>query len=214
MRQALSPFRQTFATGFMISEETKKEYYQELIAKNSEQKSPFLEGGQSILRASWLDTPLGHMLAIGDEEALYLLEFVDYRKLDREVERLSRRTQLAIIPGDTKTTRAIEEELTLYFEGKLKEFKTPLRLFGSPFQQTVWEELKKIPFGETRSYADIAAALHKPSAFRAVAQANGANQLAIIIPCHRVINANGDLGGYGGGLLRKKRLLDLEKTSS
>lgn len=163
------------------------------------------------LRASWLDTMLGPMLAIADEQALYLLEFVDRRGLEREVERLRQKTKLAIIPGYTKPISSIENELDQYFKGTLREWKTPLSLLGSPFQKQIWEELQKIPPGETRSYSDIAVAVGKPSAFRAVAQANGANQLAIIIPCHRVINMNGELGGYGGGIIRKKWLLNHEK---
>ena len=166
-----------------------------------------------MLRASWLDTPLGPMIAIADEKALYLLEFVDRRGLEREVERLRTKTKSAIIPGHTQPINSIEKELKLYFDGNLREFKTPLLFLGSPFQKCVWEELRKIPHGETRSYSDIAAAVGKSSAFRAVAQANGANQLAIIIPCHRVINKNEGLGGYGGGLARKKWLLNHEKKA-
>lgn len=171
-------------------------------------------GNDKVLRASWLDTQLGPMLAIADKQALYLLEFVDRRGLEREVERLRQKTKSSIIPGCTKPIRTIENELRQYFEGKIREFKTPLHLLGSPFQKQVWEELKKIPPGETRSYSDIARAVGRPSSFRAVAQANGANQLALIIPCHRVINADGELGGYGGGLIRKKWLLNHEKESN
>ena len=173
--------------------------------------APSLSGHSEILKASWLDTKLGPMLAIADENALYLLEFVDRRGLEREVERLRKRTKRAIIPGITPPICSIENELSDYFDGKIREFKTPLFFLGSPFQKRVWEELKRIPTGETRSYSDIATTIGKPSAFRAVANANGANQLAIVIPCHRVITANGDLGGYGGGIARKKWLIHHEK---
>lgn len=173
--------------------------------------APTRLGHRKILKASWLDTKLGPMIAIGDEEALYLLEFVDRRGLEREVERLRKRTKSAILPGITQPIRSIEKELSQYFEGNLKEFKTPLYLLGSPFQKRVWDELQKIPFGETRSYAELAATIGKPSAFRAVANANGVNQFAIVIPCHRVINSNGELGGYGGGLPRKKWLIAHER---
>jgi AraC family transcriptional regulator of adaptative response/methylated-DNA-[protein]-cysteine methyltransferase len=171
-------------------------------------------GNQQILKASWLDTRLGSMIAIADEEALYLLEFIDRRGLEREIERLRRRTKSAVIPGSTPPIRSIESELEDYFEGKLSGFQTPLRLLGSPFQKKVWEQLREIAPGQTASYADIAAVIGKPGAYRAVAQANGANQLAVVIPCHRVINSNGDLGGYGGGLSRKQWLLGHEKKSS
>jgi len=173
--------------------------------------APTLVENSQVLKASWIDTRLGPMIAIGDESALYLLEFVDRRGLEREVERLRQRTKSAIIPGVTEPIQSIESELTRYFDGKLTEFKTPVTVLGSPFQKSVWEQLMKISPGETRSYSDIAAVLGKPSAYRAVAQANGANQLAIMIPCHRVINSNGDLGGYGGGLTRKNWLLHHEK---
>ncbi|MCD9024742.1 bifunctional transcriptional activator/DNA repair enzyme AdaA [Cohnella silvisoli] len=175
--------------------------------------APTLLADNKILKASWIDTKLGPMIAIGDEDAIYLLEFVDRRGLEREVERLRIRTKSAIIPGTTGPIESIESELSQYFNGKLTEFKTSLCLLGSPFQKSVWEQLMRIPPGETRSYSDIAISLGKPSAFRAAAQANGANQLAIVIPCHRVINSNGDLGGYGGGLARKSWLLHHEKQS-
>lgn len=165
----------------------------------------------NILKASWLDTPLGPMIAIADDNALYLLEFIDRRGLEKEVERLRLRTRWVIIPGRTEPISSVENELKNYFEGRLQEFKTPLFLLGTPFQKKVWEELRKIPAGETRSYLQIADSIGKPTAVRAVARANGANQLSIIIPCHRVINTNGELGGYGGGLSRKKWLIDHER---
>ncbi|OAB40100.1 bifunctional transcriptional activator/DNA repair enzyme AdaA [Paenibacillus glacialis] len=173
--------------------------------------APTLLENSKVLKASWIDTRLGPMIAIGDENTIYLLEFVDRRGLEREVERLRQKTKSAIIPGITEPIQSIESELNEYFDGTLTVFTTPISLLGSPFQKSVWEQLTKIPPGETRSYSDIAVSLGKPTAFRAVAQANGANQLAIVIPCHRVINANGDLGGYGGGLTRKEWLLHHEK---
>ncbi len=163
-----------------------------------------------ILKSAWLDTPLGPMIVIADEDGLYLLEFVDRRGLEREVERLRIRKSAAIIPGETTVIKSIEKELKQYFSGKLREFKTPVHLIGSEFQISVWRALQKIPMGKTCSYADQAKAIGKPTAFRAVANANGMNPLGIIIPCHRVINTNGELGGYGGGLARKEWLLKHE----
>ncbi|UHA73433.1 bifunctional transcriptional activator/DNA repair enzyme AdaA [Paenibacillus sp. 481] len=173
--------------------------------------APSLMGSSNILKASWLDTPLGPMVAIADDEALYLLEFVDRRGLEREVERLRQRTKSAIIPGYTQPIHSIEHELNQYFDGKLTHFLTPVCYLGSPFQQKVWEQLRQIPIGETRSYLELATTIGRPTAFRAVAQANGANQLAIMVPCHRVINSNGDLAGYGGGIARKQWLINHEK---
>lgn len=163
------------------------------------------------LKASWLDTRLGPMLAVVDDAALHLLEFVDRRGLEREIERLRARRKQAIVPGETAITAQIATELAQYFAGERAVFETPLALLGSEFQRGVWAALQAIPVGETRSYSDVAVAIGKPDAVRAVAQANGANQLAIVIPCHRVIEANGELGGYGGGLSRKQWLLAHER---
>lgn len=165
-----------------------------------------------VLKAAWIDTKLGPMIAIADEQALYLLEFVDRRGLEREVEMLRKKTKMAIIPGSNTPIGLIESELKHYFEGTLKSFKTPLKFLGTPLQQATWKELLKIPSGETRSYSEIAKAVGKPRAYRAIAQANGANQLCLIVPCHRVINTNGNLGGYGGGLTRKEWLIKHEKS--
>lgn len=164
-----------------------------------------------ILKCSWFDTKLGPMIAISDDEGLYLLEFVDRRGLEREIERLRLKTYAAIIPGSTGPIKSITLEIQSYFDGALTEFKTPLHLLGSPFQRLVWEELLRIPYGQTQTYAAQAEAIGKRTAYRAVANANGANQIAIVIPCHRIISSNGNLGGYGGGITRKKWLIDHEK---
>ncbi len=172
---------------------------------------PSKSGAHNVLKASWIDTPLGPMLTIADDQALYLIEFIDRRGLEKEIERLGKKTKFFIVPGKSNPIIQIEGEIEEYFSGKIREFKTPLFLLGSPFQKRVWEELQKIPSGETRSYAEIAKAIGKPSAFRAVALANSANQFAIVIPCHRVINSNGELGGYSGGIKRKEWLLNHER---
>lgn len=163
------------------------------------------------LKASWLDSPLGPMVAIADDNALYLLEFAERLILEKEIPRLEQRVKTEIIPGRTKPIDSIERELSQYFNGKLTDFQTPLAIIGTPFHKRVWDELKKIPYAETCSYAELAAAIGKPTAYRAVAQANGANRFILIYPCHRVINSNGALGGYGAGIERKKWLLDHEK---
>lgn len=167
----------------------------------------------NVLKASWVDTCLGPMVAIADDDALYLLEFVDRRGLEREVLRLRKRLHAAIIPGTSVTIQSIEAELQSYFAGCLKEFKTPCHLLGSDFQIQTWHALRQIPYGETRSYREQAEAIGKPAAFRAVANANGANQLAIMIPCHRIITSQGTLGGYGGGIARKQWLIEHEKKN-
>ena len=166
----------------------------------------------AALKSVLIETPIAPMIAIGDEYFLYLLEFVSCNKLEKEIKQLERLALSAIVPGITRPLQSIQEELAVYFNGTEMEFKTPFKVLGTPFQRSVWEELQKIPKGETRSYGSIARNLGKPTAFRAVAQANGANQLALIIPCHRVINANGKIGGYGGGVLNKEWLLKHEET--
>jgi len=165
----------------------------------------------NILKASCFDTPLGSMIAISDEKLLYLLAFADIRNLERELEILQKKTNAAIIPGSSEPILMIEKELESYFDGTLKKFNTPISPLGSTFQKSVWQGLMNVPYGETRSYLEQAKALGKPTSYRAVANANGVNKLAIIIPCHRIINNNGELGGYGGGLHRKKWLIDHER---
>jgi AraC family transcriptional regulator, regulatory protein of adaptative response / methylated-DNA-[protein]-cysteine methyltransferase len=164
----------------------------------------------AVLKATWINTVLGSMIAIADETALYLLEFVTRRGLKKEVERLRSRG-FAIIPGSTAPIQSITRELAAYFDGTLMQFHTPYRVFGSSFQQDVWQTLCNISYGETKSYREQAIDLGRPTAYRAVANANAANQLAIVIPCHRIISSDGSLGGYGGGLAVKQRLIEHEK---
>ena len=162
------------------------------------------------LKSIQLQTPLGPILVIADHQALYLLKFTDCWELDREILKLEINTKLTVEPGRTSVTDLIEQELHLYFAGKLQQFKTPIKLLGTQFQQTVWQNLLKIPYGQTRAYLELAQTIAKPQSCRAVANANGANRLAIILPCHRVIAVNNKLGGYNGGLARKVWLLDHE----
>ena len=166
----------------------------------------------TVLYSSWIETPLGSMLAICDESQLHLLEFVDRRGLENEIVRLRKRLHAGILPERKSLIDLLEKELLEYFSGIRKSFTVPIYHLGSDFQKNVWNELVKIPLGETTSYKEIAVRIGQPSAFRAVANANGANQLAILIPCHRVINSDGALGGYGGGLARKEWLLQHEKS--
>lgn len=173
--------------------------------------APSKKGHFALLKTALLDTPLGPMMAIASDTQLYLLEFIERRGLEREIERLRQKACAAILPGSAPPIDQIDQELQAYFAGTLTEFTTPLCLMGSPFQQQVWDALRQIPSGETRSYTQVAQALGKPFACRAVANANGANQIAIVIPCHRVINSNGELGGYGGGIAKKKWLLEHER---
>jgi len=164
-------------------------------------------GHATTLTAEWIDTRLGPMVAMADSHALRLLEFTDRRGLENEVKRLRQRLRCAIVPGSNAATKQIAKEMTAYFAGKLRDFKTPFTMTGSPFQQEVWAELLRIPSGETRSYRDVAEAVGGAGKVRAVARAVGSNQLAILIPCHRVVGSDGSLTGYAGGLVRKEWLL-------
>jgi AraC family transcriptional regulator of adaptative response/methylated-DNA-[protein]-cysteine methyltransferase len=163
-----------------------------------------------VLKQTLIDTPLGSMIGIASEETLYLLEFVESLRLEWKIERLKARTKSTIREGSTKPLKWIEDELEQYFRGTLQEFSTPIQMLGTPFQRRVWEALQAIIYGTTISYSELALAIEQPTATRAVAGANRANQLAIIIPCHRVISADGTLGGYAGGIERKPKLLAVE----
>ncbi|AEV92430.1 MAG: methylated-DNA--[protein]-cysteine S-methyltransferase [Rickettsia slovaca] len=163
------------------------------------------------LKSAWLDTPLGSMLAISDTERLYLLDFVESKGLEYKIKRLKINTKSAITEDRTRPIISIEEELKSYFSGTLQKFNTPIYLLGSEFQKLVWQELMNVPYGETRSYFTQAKLIGMERSYRAVANANGANKFAIIIPCHRIINNNGKLGGYGSGLDRKKWLIEHER---
>ena len=166
---------------------------------------------RDLLRADWIDTPIGPMLAIADTHALHLLEFADRPALPTEIRRLQTRTGAVITLGRTPPIDAIARELRAYFEGRSAMFSTRLARLGSDFQATVWDALRRIAPGTSRSYSELAAEIGQPSATRAVARANGSNQIAIVIPCHRVIGADGGLTGYGGGLWRKRWLLEHER---
>lgn len=166
--------------------------------------------GKELLKADWIETPIGAMVAVSDKATLHLLEFVDRKALPRELARLRAAARGELGIGRHPPTDQAERELGAYFRGEGAAFSVPLTLYGTPFARRVWRALREIPAGETRSYADIARAIGEPTAIRAVARANGANQIALIIPCHRVIGADGSLTGYGGGLWRKQRLIELE----
>ncbi|GHJ99573.1 methylated-DNA--[protein]-cysteine S-methyltransferase [Streptomyces sp. NPDC003753] len=152
-----------------------------------------------------IDSPYGPLTLVADDGVLCGLYMTDQRHRPSE-ETFGERGEGAFAEA--------EEQLEAYFAGDLKEFTLELRLNGTPFQRGVWEQLRRIPYGETRSYGQLADALGKPGASRAVGLANGRNPIGIIVPCHRVIGASGGLTGYGGGLDRKRRLLEFERGSA
>lgn len=167
--------------------------------------------GQGLLCAYWVPTPLGDMVAVASHSHLHLLEFADRKALPAELQRLAKAAKGGIGIGRIAVIEQAQAELAQFFAGERAEFETPLFQEGSAFSGKVWAALRRIPAGEIRSYAQLAQAIDRPKATRAVARANGANQIALMVPCHRVIGADGALTGYGGGLWRKQRLLEIER---
>ena len=162
------------------------------------------------IQVTRLLTPLGPMVAASVEEGICLLEFADRRKLEGQVKCLKKHFGGELIPGDSQHIEQLADELERYFDGELREFTVPLVYPGTDFQVACWNYMRTIPYGATRSYADEAGAVGRPTATRAVGSANGDNRIAIVIPCHRVVGSDGKLSGYGGGLWRKRFLLDHE----
>lgn len=158
-----------------------------------------------------IPTPLGPMVAAATDEALCLLEFADRRMLPTQLGRLTRYVPGVPTPGDNDVLRGVAAQLGEYFEGSRRSFDVPLHVPGTAFQERVWRELRTIPPGETVSYGELARRIGRPRAVRAVGKANGDNRVAILVPCHRVVGADGALTGYGGGLWRKRRLLEIEQ---
>ncbi|WP_431825314.1 bifunctional transcriptional activator/DNA repair enzyme AdaA [Burkholderia sp. F1] len=156
-------------------------------------------------------TPLGPMFVCASERGVCLLEFVDRRMLETELKDLQRLLQARILAGENPHTLQAEREIGEYFAGTRRQFELALDTPGSAFRQSVWQALQAIPYGSTASYSEQAGKLGKPQTVRAVAGANGANRVAIVVPCHRVVGKNGALAGYGGGLARKQWLLEHER---
>ena len=159
-------------------------------------------------------TPLGSMIMGVHDGGLCLLEFAERRMLDTQLKRLSQRMGRVFLPGDHPMMERVKTELDAYFNGTLRKFTVPLQAPGTEFQESVWAALPAIPYGETRSYADVAEKIDHGDAVRAVGRANGDNRIAIIIPCHRVVGSDGELTGYGGGLWRKEYLLAMEQAQA
>ena len=168
--------------------------------------------GATAIVHSWLRTPLGPMIAVASDAGVALLEFVDRRALERELNDLRRHFGTAIVPGSNEHLERLKTEMKEYFAGSLKDFTVALDLPATPFQRDVWARLREIPFGRTQSYGEMARRVGRPGASRAVGSANGQNRVAIVVPCHRVVRADGSLSGYGGGVWRKQRLIDHERA--
>lgn len=167
---------------------------------------------QMIIDLKRIETPLGTMFACAVDEGICLLEFTDRKNMEKQFISLSKALNAEIVQGENKHFKQLEDELTEYFEGKRSQFYVPLFITGTEFQKNVWQLLREIPIGETRTYKQQSEFLGNPKAIRAVGTANGINKIAILIPCHRVIGSNGELVGYAGGIWRKQKLLELEKA--
>lgn len=177
-------------------------------------QSPTRLEASRVLAVGRFPTPLGLMVAAATERELVLLEFADRRMLPAQVRRVAQRLEAVFVPQGNPVITTVEGMVGEYFRRERAEFDVKLLLPGTDFQQTVWQALLEIPYGETRSYAEVARSVGRPSAVRAVGRANGMNGLAIVVPCHRVVGSDGQLVGYGGGVWRKRWLLDLERAGA
>lgn len=166
--------------------------------------------GDTVL-LDWIVSPVGPLVAGATSDGVCLLEFSDRRMLEAQLKTLRRRLAAPLVPGRNRWLERLRRQLDEYFAGRRKDFDLSLVIRGTPFQEQVWRTLLTIPYGETWSYRDVAARIGQAGATRAVGTANGMNRIAIVIPCHRVVNADGRMGGYGGGVWRKQFLLDLER---
>jgi AraC family transcriptional regulator of adaptative response/methylated-DNA-[protein]-cysteine methyltransferase len=159
-----------------------------------------------------IDSPIGPLAAAARQDGVCLLEFAEPERLEAQLATLRRWFGSEPQPGTNEPLARLQEELRAYFAGTLRAFTVPLLAPGTPFQEKVWRELRRIPYGETLSYEELACRVGSVKAPRAVGRANGSNRIAIVIPCHRVINKDGNLGGYGGLLWRKQALLRHERA--
>jgi AraC family transcriptional regulator of adaptative response/methylated-DNA-[protein]-cysteine methyltransferase len=175
--------------------------------------SPKQSKQQKIIDLKRIETPLGTMLVCGVNEGICLLEFTDRKMLETELKSIAKLLNATIIQGNNKHFDTLETQLQEYFNGERKEFCVPLHMPATDFQNKVWTALQHIPYGQTKSYKEQAITIGSPKSVRAVANANGMNRISILIPCHRVIGSDGQLTGYGGGLWRKKYLLELEEKN-
>lgn len=158
-------------------------------------------------------SPIGPLLTAAVDAGVCLLEFGNEQRITRQATSLHRWFGGPVVRDSHPHLTALRQQLEEYFDGRRSEFTVPLVIRGTPFELATWQELQRVPYGTTVSYADIARRIDNPGAVRAVGSANGRNRIAIVIPCHRVVNSNGALGGYGGGLWRKKRLLEIESRA-
>lgn len=209
--EELKKGKKVIATGFDAGYESLSGFgytYKKIIGK-----SPQKGKQKGVILIDRFTTPLGPMFVCATEKGVCLLEFTNRKMLESEFKDLQKRLNAEILTGENEHTKQAKKEIAEYFDGKRTKFEVQLHMQGTEFQHTVWRMLQTISFGETVSYQQQAIIINKPKAVRAVANANGMNKISIIVPCHRVIGKNGALTGYGGGIERKKWLLDFEKEN-
>lgn len=165
-----------------------------------------------IIYKKMIQTPLGEMIACAIDQGICLLEFTDRKNIEKQLKMLSKNLKAEMVEKEHIHFLQLEKELKEYFDGNRSQFEVPLFTTGTEFQEKVWQLLREIPMGETRTYKQQSEFLGNPKAIRAVGTANGINKIAILIPCHRVIGSSGELVGYAGGIWRKQKLLELEKA--
>lgn len=208
---------QKIESGVSVLDSALESGYDSLSGFNEGYRSIFGEPPTSptkkdLIHIARLTTKIGPMFACASSQGICLLEFTDRRSLESELKDLRKRRNAVILPGANPHLEQVDREIQEYFQGTRQNFQVPLDTPGTAFQISVWKALREIPYGQTRSYQEQAGLLGIPQAVRAVASANGQNRIAVIIPCHRVIGSDGSLTGYGGGLHRKKWLLDFERS--
>lgn len=195
----------------VASNESSSHTFQETIAKILNQPAGKSSDTTNIY-LNRIPTPLGLMLAGTGDEGLYLLEFIDRSRHEKQLHKIAAHNDCTFVPGSNEIMDKVVKQVDQYFNGTRKKFSIPIIYSGTDFQQNVWQALQTIPYGHTRAYQEQAEQIGDTKAVRAVAGANGKNRISIIIPCHRVIGKDGTLTGYGGGLWRKKYLLNLEQA--
>lgn len=176
-------------------------------------KAPSKTPAADAIAMTWMESPVGPLVLGACDLGLTFLEFSEPKRLSDQLEVIRKQFGRPLVPGSHPILETAQKELADYFAGRTRDFSVPLHMDGTDFQLAVWNGLLTIPYGETESYEGLSKKIRQPGKQRAVGRANGQNRIAIIVPCHRVVNKSGALGGYGGGLWRKQILLDLERNA-